>query len=443
MKQSHRSHPRGDRRERTPSKQTVRARTQAIWKRALGSALVAALLIGVQSCVEHTDAGEQLELATYAWLQHRLKSNTSPPIVVVDISRIRPESITGAQNGEEATPRGKLLELLTDLTAHAPLAIGVDIDFSPELEGRVPITPDDFTFFEDCLRLNRDRKVPIYLGVQRTLSLPRESWLGRPAYQDLAAGILAPKKHLEMMVGCVERNGDTCQNHSLAARLAKQLNDAGFGPGASGGSPPSRLLERITDHRLTDGFYAGLFPVDYGELHELTSKAHTMPSSEIREHGEFVRGKVVLLGDATPEHGADTFVVPGESEPITGVYVHASAVYTLALAPLYTFRSPWLIDAALALMLIAILSAVQWAFRRSSREPREDRIQGALIVLFVGLVVVFSASVQWHRILWPGFAMVIFGLLMHPRVEHWAETALHWQRRRAADLLDYFVPKEG
>ena len=51
--------------------------------------------------------------------------------------------------------------------------------------------------------------------------------------------------------------------------------------------------------------------------------------------GDFFRNKIVLLGDANPDTSADKFIVPGEHEPIPGIYIHASAIYTLSQAPLY------------------------------------------------------------------------------------------------------------
>jgi hypothetical protein len=420
----------------------VRVRTRAIWRRAAWSALTAIVLILTQRYIEHTDAGEQLKIATYGWLQHRLRSEATPPIVVVDISAIRPTPIPGAQKDEEATPRTPLLELLSRLAMHGPRAIGVDIDFSPDLDGRVPITSGDGKFFEDCLELERDTKVPIYLGVARTISLPPERWLWRERYQDLAASILAPRAHLEMMVACLKRNGGACGNDSMAARLAARINASNVERCFAGELWWFRWLDCDTGHQLTNGLYAGLFPVDYSQLRALKSETRTAAHVAL-DDGEFVRGKVVLLGDTSLDQGADTFVVPGEGEPIAGVYVNASAAYTLAMAPLSTFHWPSLIDAALALLLIAILIAVQWAYRDLPREPSEERIQGALIAVFVGLVVAFAAVVQIHRIMWPDFTMVIFGLLMHPKVERWARTLLNWLRDRTPDIRAYFFAKEG
>src|SRR5262249_28899349 len=90
-----------------------------ILRDALLSLVVAVLLIVAKEVIDgKTEVGEQLELGTYSWLQHRLASKEGPahlPLAIVDISGLKTQVIAGARKGEEATPREPLEDLLSAL----------------------------------------------------------------------------------------------------------------------------------------------------------------------------------------------------------------------------------------------------------------------------------------------------------------------------------------
>ena len=140
---------------------------------------------------KHSELGQEVELFTYDYVQKLLASRRTDekiPIAIVDLSQLSPKPIPGAQKGEMATPREGVEEPLEKLVNTKPLAIGVDVDFSPRvyLDSSPPrtvfITPRDPEFFEYCLELSHRRGVPIYLGISRTQALPHSEWLGRSDY---------------------------------------------------------------------------------------------------------------------------------------------------------------------------------------------------------------------------------------------------------------------
>src|SRR5215470_11872519 len=193
---------------------------------AIGLAIAVALILVKEWIDEKTDAGRQLELATYVWLQHRLEArepDAQLPIVILDLSELKPQRIRGAQKNEEATPREALAKLLTTLIVdEGAYAVGVDVDFSPVQEGRLPVTPQDHEFFDYCLTLEKAEKRKVYLGVYRTVLETRDKWLGgekyKEKYKELGASILAPRFEVSKMVNCVAVDKvKQCQSDTMGA----------------------------------------------------------------------------------------------------------------------------------------------------------------------------------------------------------------------------------
>lgn len=415
----------------SPAAAELEQRRRHILRDTLFKFLIAILLILAKELIDRkTDAGAQLELSTYAWLEHRLgrpEPAADLPLVIVDISGLQPADIRGARRGEQATPRGPLLNLLRNLVIRqGAYAIGVDVDFSPEQNGRVPVTPQDDRFFKDCLDLSHSYNKTVLLGVYRTIGLQRDRWLGNSDYQELAANILAPRGEVTKMTECISMNGAACQDDTLAALLGKEMTKLTYAE-----TPPAErywgLLERFSAHQLPKSRVSLLwFPVDYSRLHSLMSSDYTVSMSRALDGsmpGNLFRDRIVLLGDANPEKSADKFIVPGEGEPVPGIYIHASAIYTLAQAPLYE-PSPWgrfLIDLALAALVIL---PIWWIRRhyagRADLRVAEHRLEGLLIFVVIALAIILGAAfVHLHRILWTDFVLAVLALLVHPKAERY------------------------
>jgi len=77
--------------------------------------------------------------------------------------------------------------------------------------------------------------------------------------------------------------------------------------------------------------------VDFSALDTLMTSAHTISSlrpEDLQARAELIRRSAVLVGDVKSPAGSDVFRVPGRFDLVPGVYIHASAVYTLSQAPL-------------------------------------------------------------------------------------------------------------
>jgi CHASE2 domain-containing sensor protein len=411
---------------------------RSIWTDFLFSLVVAVVLIFAKEVIdEHTVAGQQLELATYGWLQHRLASlepDAQLPLVILDISDLKPEPVPGAQKKEEATPRKQLQELLNTLILkEGAYAVGVDVDFSPLQDGRLPVTPLDHSFFDFCLDLQNTEHRKIYLGVYRTVLRNKDEWLGPPEYRELGASILAPRFEVTKMVNCIAVDGATpCKEDTLAALLAREMQKLTEPPQKHLVARIPFLFEQVSTERLSSGVSVGLFPVDYSQLKTLMSREHTFPSVDPRamaESRDLFRNKIVLLGDANPDFSSDKFIVPGESEPIPGIYIHASAIYTLANAPLYQLSGigRWVVDIFLALAVLGPIAAIRLYYStRTKLELAHHRIEGWLILLVVLLSIGIAIGfVHLHRVLWTDFVLAIFALLLHPMGERFTHGISH------------------
>jgi len=411
------------------------------WDIVFGLVAAVLLIFGKEYFDGKTKAGEQLELATYGWLQQRLaflEPDAQLPIVIVDLSDLKTKAVEGARKGEEATPRKPLENLLSALIVNqGARAVGVDVDFSPEQNGRLPVTPGDFDFFDFCLKLRDEEGKKIYLGVFRTVLLPRDKWLGPVKYKDLAASILAPREEVKEMVNCIAINGaTTCRDDTLAALLAKEMPEPAELPGAPLAAKFPSIFERFSPRPLSNAVSVTLFPVDYSQLKTLMSHEHTFPSSAptiVAGFKDFFRNKIVLLGDANPDASADKFIVPGEHEPIPGIYIHASAIYTMSRAPLYQLseRGRRIVDFLLALVVVGTIGAIRLFYLgRTTREFAHHKIEGFLIVLVVIVVIVVATSfVHRHRVLWTDFVLAIFALLLHPTGEKYTKGFSRWLRK--------------
>src|SRR5258707_843246 len=145
--------------------------------------LITFIILGIKWCAEQTLLYKSIQTAAYVWLQGRLTppmKREALPIVLVDISPLKPvaRQVEGKEFSE--TPRDKLLELIRAVAKQHPRVIGVDIDFSPVEHGYVNFR--DPKFFRDVIPISKDKEspVPIFMGIKRSDNKPRENWLSDP-----------------------------------------------------------------------------------------------------------------------------------------------------------------------------------------------------------------------------------------------------------------------
>jgi CHASE2 domain-containing sensor protein len=393
---------------------------------ALLAGIIAVVLVGACEWFEnHTEAGQRIEFITYDIIQSILASKPIPkkiPIAIVDLGELRQERIMGAKKGEAATPRKELKPVIEKLANLGAKAIGVDVDFSPN--NRVFITPADSDFFKWCL----GQRVPIYLGIKRTQALRREEWLLKPEYQNLAASIVAPRTKTQDMLQCFQLHGESKCAPTLSEALAGHL------PDASRPFYPS-WFERISKRKLSNNIYVGVFPVDYSALENFMTRDHTISSIKpevLEANADLIKRSVVLVGDAS-EEASDKVSVPARLDPVPGIYIHASAIYTLSQAPLYRFtpHARRVVDTVLATVMIVPLMLLRLYYnKRTTAEVARHRVEGALILIIVLTVLVVGALLVYHtRLLWDDFLLVILTFVMHPKCERYVKNIGSWLGR--------------
>ena len=182
--------------------------------------LATALLVTAKVSIECTFVGTWAEREAFDFLMSTLRhlSNSSAGVVVVDINHLR-DGLPEAADPPFPTPREPIKALLSQIAKLNPLAIGVDIDFSPTAKFGWLKNDDPTFFFDYCLQL--DNKVPIRLGVYRSLREPREAWLGLPKYSELAGALWIPKEDARRLPVWFEASGTGTRVPSLPASLAE------------------------------------------------------------------------------------------------------------------------------------------------------------------------------------------------------------------------------
>jgi hypothetical protein len=408
---------------------------KSIWRDFAGALLFTLALLAAKSLTERTVFGEHVELMTYNLLQHRLLStrqNEALSVVIVDISDLETVSSTGGTDGRKVTSRVALQHLVQAMADQWPRAIGIDIDFSPDSHGYV--TPHDPEFFQFCLDLEAKTHIPIFLGVERALTMPPDVWLGNEDYRDLAASIVIPKDS-KKMPRWIQIGESASRRPTMSAALAGTFQNSSY-------QLPEWLgwaLEHTSEKRLSEGISVGEFLIDYSALESLErERLRTKNPVVVSDQGWLLRDKVALVGDATLGKSSDTFVIPDRQEPFPGIYVHASAAYTLIGAPLYelTGTGRWVIDLLLSLLVIGPVALVRLRYGDgTSQELSTERLQSIMRWLAVTLVVIGGAVlVRTTRLMWDDFMLVAAGLLLHPSAERFAERLRTWMRNTAPSI---------
>jgi len=414
----------------------LRASLKPVISYLLVGILGSLLLVFLKLEFEESDMGRRGEVLAYDILQWQLPSFSPKelPVVVVDIS--------AKPVGEEATPRDfirRLVEAIAKNKKGKPIAIAVDIDFSPSEDGW--ITPADPVFFDSCLKIRGDTGVPVFLGMYRTKAEPPDTWLGLPKYADLAAMIAIHKDDQRRVPIWIHANRSSERLRALSLALAEKYPKPL--------PKPSKLLipfikgnDNADAQYFADpqsGFAYSDLPVNYSKFEQIYhERLATISPNSVDEFSDRFVNKLVIIGD--PKSPDDQVPIPGTNEVIGGVFVHASATYTLVEQPLYEFRK-W-VRFALD-FLISILVVIGVGHSRFLHPDRPDvwrERQTKSIVMAMLLVVI--AGIAFFRIthvLWLDFTLVLFALLLHPAVE----SSIHALCRRVARVWHRVFQREA
>ena len=430
---------------RPPSRELVSKQWKHIGRDALAGVVLTILLLILKLSFEKTTPGKLLEDAVYCWLQTRLTAGSTPlPVVVVDISQLDAEPVRG-----RLTPREQLTRLLDVITEQGAAAIGIDVDFSPGGQGWT--SRGGPQLFDHLHNL----RIPVFLGVSRSRFASPQDWLGAEDYQKLAATIAVPKddrRRMPLWIGrgdseaCLKMAADlmgikpkldekrvntgnaetaTCLP-AMSAVLARKYPN--LEPYRALG--PSWLLDPLEEVTLDKGqqLHTAYFFVDYSAVDELRAQTLTAVVSDhdVRlspTPGSLI-GKIMMLGNTQWENTLDKYPVPPWQIETPGVYLHASAIYTLIKGPLLEITTAGRVglDVFFAMGVLGVVSGLRIYYSRQA-EVAAHRVNVLFTCLAILVVVAFGYGfVQYTRILWTDFVLVSAALAIHSMIEGHLET---------------------
>jgi len=279
---------------------------------------IALLLIVVKVKIEKTELGEQIESMSYDLLQHHLTAPASIQdlhVVVLDISGVQMRPTLGPQPGL-VTDRQSLQSIVQNLVSlpSPPSAIGLDVDFSPDSHGYAD--PDDPMLFDYFLTVNS--KIPIRVGVNSSLALGPQKWLGDPKYMELATCVIVPKPDKGQSTRYMPQ--ELVVNYPIPASpgidehcpsMGVDLANAAAAKDQATSRWPAWLAEtfRQKDYKRIS---SSEFLVDYSPLEVLSLTPPDALNFAALAKTDW-KGTIVLLGRT--KNTTDTFIVPGRPEP--------------------------------------------------------------------------------------------------------------------------------
>jgi CHASE2 domain-containing sensor protein len=388
-------------------------------------ALIAMVLIQAKLFAEHRPSWHTLELLAYEFLQTWAPPYEEPrkplSVVVVDIGKM-----PGGK--DENTSREALTHLIDTVVEQSPLAIAVDIDFSPSEDGLYR-TDEDPKFFDFCReQKTTPRSTPIFLGVHENSTVSPDAWLGVPKYKDLAVNIAIDPMKTRRIPLWLQLNGWDDQLPSLSAALA---NVRGIRPA----NLPVWLHSAVdTSPRENEGYVYADILVDYTKLDDI--KKETVVYTPVPDRPtpvlskpESLKDKLVIIGDVTD--AMDSFRVPGRDEgEFPGVYLHASAVHTLTTHPVFELTSKARLTVEIVVSGLIILGAafIRYRYRMDPdlSNAYQKRLTISCFVLIVGAVIVL---VRYYNVFWFDFHLALVGLFLHLKLERVVDAFHHFRER--------------
>lgn len=391
----------------------VRKYPKEILKRVALGILVTLSLMAATKYVETTQIGRDAEKYTFGKLQKLLPSfSENMPVVVVDITKI-----PGGK--DQATSRTALKQTLAAIVAQKPIAVGIDVDFSPDVNGWQ--TDDDPKFFDFCLQLEAETNVPIYLGVYRTMSETADTWLGSPKYKKLAAALRAENDTMRLPLWIQAKNSDD-RLPLMSAALADSYRPT-HPDTATHLARTVQVFTSTNEAIEAQGENALLFGeslINFSRLGQIQKETLLMLRPEaIAESGKLFSGKLVLIGDATDSF--DQFNIPGHDPPVAGVFLVACAAYTLAAEPLYELNTSAriVLDLLISTVIMVGVELLRARYIRNRPGSRFFKAQSRFIwTVVVSVTVIGLLMTAWLNIMWFDFPLGLFALFLHPRVEN-------------------------
>lgn len=289
------------------------------------------VFVVVELKLHSTWLAEGVEVASYYLLSSVRRPQTQgpdrapPPVTIIDIGEI------GRKDDKvlkKITARQPLAAVLKRIRGMNPVAVGIDIDFSPVLIKTAGV--DDYYFPDEDLDLvneimlfERD-KIPIYVGVHRGVGAGpahwwhAREWSGHAAWLGISAG-----REYQISLRLRHPGWGGTELPGLAAKLATHLKPFGQ-------NSPLAFFE--SERSVGAGSFG--MEVALADLNMVASFMHTeiacgadgsIPDTALPR--ERVSGHVVLLGDV--RQPTDSTRPVGLRIDVPGVVLHAAHVASL------------------------------------------------------------------------------------------------------------------
>jgi CHASE2 domain-containing sensor protein len=387
-----------------------------VWRDAWMPLAIVLSLCCVMFALEQTVFFSRFQLAAFRLLKSPrvLFEGSSSPVVLFDI-----QDIQAGPNG--ITPRDKLNTLIENVAKMKPVAIGLNIDFTPDSRTGMWKDPDnDPDFFDNCKTVARREGVKIVLGSGNCEYAPPETWLGLPDYKELAASIRVPKDTSRMpryFLSGTER----CPSMSYS------LAQAYLFP-VSGVPLVGRMFEQFSQARYIPELKREEFLMDYSHLQELMGSKNPVPDPATIQGSswsEKLEGKIVLVGDSqitSQDHNS----VAGHAGDVASLYIHASAIDTLIRMPLFTFKTiprvVWDLVCVLFLIGVSIKAPTRLIARTYYQLNARVGFQWMSIIL-LGALAGGWIVILVCRLLWLDFFPIVAGLWTYFAVLRFANTS--------------------
>jgi len=377
----------------------------------VGVLSTAILVVGTHAA-ERTREGQDCEFWMFGLLQRALSDfDPANPIVLIDIGDV-------SENSGDLLPVVKETVGTLKTLRKRPIAIAVDVDFSPT----GALSNDATEFFDACLKKPGSDDVPVFLGAGDNKAALPEEWLGLEEYKDLAAAVAINEEDTRWIPIWVQaNNGEKLKtlNYALALEYPSGLP----GPaswiawavdrGKEGGAV-TRERGEVESDEITLNYGERL--VNYSKLETMQRVIKTAEEARlISNDNTSYSGKLVIIGDV---NGAkDKFSIPGPRGDKAGSLLLASSTYTLIKEPLFEFKSNVKLglDLFIAGIIVFLVAFIRYKY------PSESAWVGKqAICIYVSIIVVIItgfALVRFARVIWPDFLFVLFALFLHPKVE--------------------------
>jgi hypothetical protein len=406
--------------------------------------LAALAILTIFDVAEHflakAKTGHWLHLQGYAWLSHLAENpKEAPKLTIIDISKLLPQEKTleGSDIALELTPRNSLAKILRKIAGgENVLAIGFDIDLSPESNGVV--APGTFAFLDECLQVSQTNS-PVFLGIRRAEALGPNAWLGNPKYADMAVSINRPAGPLTSLPKEYFFPGSSRPLPGIAAAIARKIEEREPTPHwlarlSSEADNEEKPVKGVADFQVRSSL------VDFRHLNSLRRQIvdyERVLNFTEEEARNWFSGKAVLIGDAAGGIAGDMTIVPGQNEPVSGLFAHAAAIATQTISPLREFGafSAWLLNISFAIACLGVQCVI--IRQRAPHSPvTHIPLQFLLMIPSLAFPLMAAASLMKHGIMWLGVWLVCATILCHNLFEIFYE-ATNWKAVREAPLTGW------